>query len=529
MKTAEVYSRAIQEHFPQTEIYFGNGRPHLLEEFLRHGFPQELLGSRGNEPHSFMRLPETQPPDVNAFNAGMWMDRMILDHYGYEETPLRQCFEICYPGTNPGNLSLKTHANFYVRHIMHSLAWGIPVIRTNLFTDVSNSYYFGLWGSSGLCHGLPHVRPKPSYVACATLTLLLDGAEFTRSLPTGSPVVYALEFARPDGTSLTCLWTIRGTRELILQVPEPTGAVLTDLMANESQPKKVAIASVGEEVLLEISISPEPVFLTTAQPIEKISLGTPQMAGRPRGRKFLISDLGKVAEWTLETEPSRELEVYNPYCPRRQGNFEYAEVASFEGEENVLQVQPKLPVEGSVYLPMYSVLRHNQGVEIPGEPTEIGLLVNGNGGWGRIVFELEDASGQRWISLGAERGGSPPPILEDWLGAEEYGKLKTANMSDGNTEDAWGWSALNFEGWRYLKFPLPGNYPGERYHWPYSGQWRYSGDGVVQYPLTFRKLIITLPEKMLYLTEYGPVPRSEIYLKDLMVSYRPPEKAFVAP
>ncbi|MGC8805848.1 MAG: hypothetical protein ACP5QD_07950, partial [Candidatus Ratteibacteria bacterium] len=66
------------------------------------------------------------------------------------------------------------------------------------------------------------------------------------------------------------------------------------------------------------------------------------------------------------------------------------------------------------------------------------------------------------------------------------------------------------------------------YHWPYSSQWRYTGDGVVKYPLKFKKLIITVPEKVLYLTEYKPVQRQEIYIKDLMVTYEPPEMAFKA-
>ena len=67
---------------------------------------------------------------------------------------------------------------------------------------------------------------------------------------------------------------------------------------------------------------------------------------------------------------------------------------------------------------------------------------------------------------------------------------------------------------------------GEGYHWPYSSQWRFSGDGVVKYPLTFRKLIITLPEKVLHVRDYAPVPRPEIYLKDLLVTYVPPAEAF---
>ena len=42
-----------------------------------------------------------------------------------------------------------------------------------MIADIGNSYYFGNWGASGLCYGLPDVRPKPSYVAVATMSLNL--------------------------------------------------------------------------------------------------------------------------------------------------------------------------------------------------------------------------------------------------------------------------------------------------------------------------------------------------------------------
>ena len=152
--------------------------------------------------------------------------------------------------------------------------------------------------------------------------------------------------------------------------------------------------------------------------------------------------------------------------------------------------------------------------------------MQGNGGGGRIVFELEDASGQRWVSIGFEQKGEPTRWMADWMPAEKFKDLKSSNLCDWNTDDAWGWSYINFEGWRFLRFPLPGNYPGERYHWPYSSQWRFSGDGVVRYPLKFRKLIVTLPEKVLRFRDYAPVPHPEIHLKDLAVTYAPPEEAF---
>ncbi|MCM8760008.1 MAG: hypothetical protein NC906_09610, partial [Candidatus Omnitrophica bacterium] len=518
---AERTAKAIKKYFPKTEIYFGNGAPQLLEEFCRHKFPAELLGSRGNEAGNFMRMPETQPPDFIANNAGLWMDRMILDYYGYKDTPLRQCYEMCYPNTNPGNLSPATQAKYLIRHMMHSLAWRIPIIRAGIITDVGNSYYFSNWGASGLCYGIPDIRPKPAYVAIATMTRVLDGATYTRAIPVNSSVVYGLEFRKKDKTYANCLWTIRGTREIEIVYDEKVKGFLTDMMGNETS-LQVKNGSVF------LTVSSEPVFVTVDKPAKKIVAGKAAMEKRPEKNFFLISSLGDLANWKVEQGINRELETYNFNCPRRKGNFEFKVIDSFEGETEVLQVKPILPVPGSEFLPMYEVLSCEKGIEIPGMPTKIGLMVNGNGGWGRIIFELEDSSGQRWISIGAEQKGEPTRWMADWFKPEEFAQLKSSNLCDWNTDDAWQRSYINFEGWRYLEFPLPGNYPGEGYHWPYSSQWRYSGDGVVKYPLKFKKLIITIPEKILYLTEYKMVSRQEIYIKDLMVTYEPPEIAFRA-
>ncbi|MEO6785148.1 MAG: hypothetical protein ABI318_03355, partial [Chthoniobacteraceae bacterium] len=226
---------------------------------------------------------------------------------------------------------------------------------------------------------------------------------------------------------------------------------------------------------------------------------------------------------------NQELEWFNFENPRRKGDFTFEPVAEFEGEQGALKITPHLPVSGSSFLPMYSVLAHRQGVEIPGEPTEIGLMVNGNGGWGRIIFELEDAGGQRWTSIGAPMTGEKTRWMADWMSEAELATITKMSVGDWNTNDPWQRSRINFEGWRYLRFPLPGNYPGEGYHWPYSSQWKHTGDGVVKYPLKFKKLIVELPEKALCLTKFAPVPHPDIYVKDLMVTYEPPERAFVAP
>jgi hypothetical protein len=515
-------AQATRQQFPDAKLAFGNGAPQLLEEFARRKFPAELFDSRGNEAGSFMRMPETQPLDFVANNASLWMDRQILDRYGYADKPITQCYEICYPNTNPGN---RTQANYYVRHILHSLAWRVPVIRPGSLTDMGNSYYYSNWGASGLCFAKPDVRPKPSYVAIATLTRVLDGAQFRRAIPTGSTTVYAVEFAPRDGGSVTGLWTVRGTRPVTLVATGVAKAVSTDVMGNETPVEFIDGQS-------QVELSASPIFLTTPQPLTSVMPGPAKLDGRPaakgKEKNFLVSSLGPLSEWQVDAGRSTELEFYNFECPRRKGDFEFQEVAAYDGESHVLQVTPRLPVDGSPYLPMYSQLVHRQGVELPGQPTEIGLMVCGNGGWGRVIFELEDAAGERWISLGAPATGEPTRWMEDWMGPEELQTMKSLSVSDWNTNDPWQRSRINFEGWRFVRFPLPGNYPGEGYHWPYSSQWRHTADGVVQYPLKFRRLILELPEKVLYLTELVPPPRPEIYLKDLLVTYRPPEEAFVA-
>jgi hypothetical protein len=249
----------------------------------------------------------------------------------------------------------------------------------------------------------------------------------------------------------------------------------------------------------------------------------------------LISSLERLEDWAIQNRRDAELETYNFMNPRRQGDFEYRTVPEDSGQErnrregNVLAVKPKLPVAGSEYLQMYSALVLKKPVEIPGEPTQLGVLVHGNGGWGRVIFELEDAKGQRWISIGAEQAGTPMPWLAEWLTKEELAKLnpKSANVCDWNCDDAWGRAAVNFDGWRLIKFPMPGHYPGEGYHWPMNSQWRWNGDGVVHYPLKFRRLVITMPQKVLYGTQYTVPLNHEIRLQDLVAMYEPAEKVFV--
>lgn len=508
-------AREMRAKYPKVHLRLGNGALPTREAMYQAKFPTELFDSAGNESPTFGRPPEAQPPDCVAFNTSIWMDRQMLDAYGYKKKPVSLCLETCYPAANPGNLTLQEQADYLVRHALHALAWEMPEIKLGQICDMGNGYYFSNWGAIGLTHVKPELNVKPAFVAVATLTRVLDGAKFVRSVPLGSTTLYAFEFTRPDGSQAHALWTLRGKRSVRLLMDRPgTWTVINDQGA--------ATILAGPQGVVEVELTPSPIYLVGAGKIEGAGIrttgkGTPEYAERPAGKSAVLSPLADLSDWTIEENRDPELEYYEFMCPRRKGNFAFEPVTAFEGKDRALKVTPYPIKRGKDTMPMYVALAHKKGIPVPGTPTEVGAWVNGNGGWGRLIFELQDASGQRWISLGAEQTDAPRKWVEDLVPPDMIAKWSKPAINDWNTGDVFGLSKINFDGWRWLAFPLPGNYPGEKHPRAANSQWRWDKDGVVHYPLTFRRLIVELPEKVLHLKTFAPPPRPEIYLKDLGV------------
>lgn len=500
--------KRFKEIDPKLNFMFGNGTLTVKEAFLRNHFPAELFDSLGNEVANFGRPPEAQPPDTIAFNASIWMDRQLLDAYGYQDKPVEQCVETGYPSSNPGNLSQTTQADYFARMALHSLAWGMDKIRLGVISDVGNSYQDSNWGKAGFCHAYPALNVKPAFVSMATLTLVLDGARFLRVVPMGSPSLYGMEFQSMDGKYVTAMWTIHGNRPMTITFEQPTAATVMDDQANEREFK--------DAKELVVTLSSSPCYLISPNPIRDIRAGEPEYNERPEGQTTVLSKLSDMNEWNVEPGQNPELEYYNFMCPRRKGDFRFHSIDAFQGRGGVIQVTPR-PIEGGkATVPMYAVLRHKSGVAMPGTPTQIGLWVNGNSSWGRIIFEFHDASGQRWISIGARQAGQPSTWLRDNMAPDMTNAIRQFGISDWNTDDAFGFSRINFDGWRYVEFPLPGQYPGEHYAWPANSQWKWDKDGIVHYPLTFTGLAVVIPEKTLHVKDFAPAPRPDIYLSDLV-------------
>ena len=503
-------AKRFREKHPEMRISLGNGPMVVREELYRHGFPADLFDSGGNENPAFSRLPETQPPDPIGNNSSLWMDRQLLDAYGYREKSVTQCHETIYPSTNPGNLSLETQAKYLIRHILHSMAWRIPQIRAGTLLDAGDSYYHSNWGGIGLFERAPEKAPKPVAISLATLTRVLDGAHYEDFLETGSDSAYLMSFSKKDGTTVFPFWVVRGTRDFTLLLDGASKARIVEANGLE---KEVPVL----QGTIRLDASPEPAYLILPKGgrVASVVLGLSKYEDQPVGRISKIDSLVFLEKWKVVPERSPELEMYNPLTPRRKGNFEFSIVSKIDGEGPALRISPKPVKEGKSVMPMYAELAFQKRMELPGKPAEIGLWVDGNSSWSRVIFSLRDASGQRWVSIGAAAKGASE-WMGDWLTPDLLKNYKPGKIADFNTDDPFGLSRINFDGWRYLGFPLPGQYPGEGYHWPANSQWFSDGDGIVHYPLLLEKLIVEIPEKTLHLNRYAAVARPEIYLRNLV-------------
>ena len=139
--------------------------------------------------------------------------------------------------------------------------------------DWADSYNETIYGGSGFVHRNPLLTPKPSYAMWATMTRLLDSAQYVRYLDTGSRSLYALEFQRTNAYVYP-IWTVRGKRQLTVPVGAET-VFLTDGMGNTT----ARMPSRGR-VTLEATSSP--MYLVTAARItNSISPGLAAYAEEP--------------------------------------------------------------------------------------------------------------------------------------------------------------------------------------------------------------------------------------------------------
>lgn len=145
-------------------------------------------------------------------------------------------------------------------------------------------------------------------------------------------------------------------------------------------------------------------------------------------------------------------------------------------------------------MPFFTTLRPAKPVVLPGKGSHIGVWVHASSDWGRVVYSLRDAKGEKWLSVGTK---------DDW-----------------NCDDIHGWSNFCFDGWRYVKFELPSSAPYDSYR-EYGTAWwgSYGGDGIVDLPLQLEKVIVERRPKAIYGNDLVEVKKDDVLFGDLNVEY----------
>jgi len=503
--TSKAAAEGVREAWPNTKILIPWGDPLFIVPLLREGFPKNLIDGSGLDMIGFERLPEQQLHQMSTHR--LYMLREEFRKAGIEN-PILPYVEGIFVPTEPGACTVEEQANYYHRWTLLSLAYGITEFWSGWFAfDCGNYYGAEHYGGCGIQRRFPYCDPKPAYAHYATMTRMLAGARFARWLPTGSLATYCLRFDREKGGPAYALWTLRGKRPATLTLPKDGSVSITDSMDNAT-----AAPSKGKAVTVMTSGSP--IYVTGADEIVSVAVGSPDHSdaiewtrnrnqqtwlsgpverSAPIARTMPIASLGD-GTWTLHRERDEVYETNNYDTRRYLGRMSGSIVTDSDRPGPAMAIHLERQEAERKLMPWYSVLKPIRPIAIPGKSAALGLWVKARSDWGRVVYALRDAKGERWLSVGAK---------DDW-----------------NCDDPHSWSSFCFDGWRYLRFEMPAHAPWDTFREFGTTWWRHAGgDGIVDLPLTLEKIIVERRTHILYVNDIQPTDPADALLGDLVAEY----------
>jgi hypothetical protein len=260
-------------------------------------------------------------------------------------------------------------------------------------------------------------------------------------------------------------------------------------------------------------VGTSPVYVRGLTGDLKVSLGPPdQSDAKPGPHAVPLADLGD-GSWKLSADRDLDYEQNHlEFIKRFPGQFSVHAAAGPDGKGKALAVRLEKQPKERKTMPFYSTLVPSKPIVIPGKASHLGLWVKAASDWGRVVYCLKDARGERWLSIGKK---------DEW-----------------NVDDTHNWSAFNYDGWRYLTFELPANAPYDLYREAGTSFWgnypplatkdakakRDEGDSdmVVDLPLTLEKIIVERRTHVIHATEQWPAAPDDVLLGALLAEYETP-------
>lgn len=480
--------RAIRKTWPDAKLLLPYGDPLFVVPFLRYSpEARELIDGSALDMPAFERMPESQVHQVQHQR----LYQLVNEYRKVGKTPYLVMVEGPCSNTTVGALDWEEQANNYTRAYLLYFAYGV-YLHPSGPTPFDCANYWGEqhYGSCGLFSRLPMADPKPAYVGYATLTRHLNRSNFTKWLPTGSLSVNCLQYKNVNDGHLThALYTIRGKRNVTLTAP--AGARVTYYDRNDNP-----VVLPVRDGRVSFTLTPSPCYIEGLTSDPKVALGAPDHSdARPAAVRTRLGNPGD-GSWKISTQRDTTYENNNPLqIDRAVGNMSIQQVMA-PAAQGTWAAAVHLGKQAKVrqIMPWYTTLVPSHPLPIPGKASHLGLWVKGASDWGRVVYSVRDAKGQRWLSVGT---------TDSW-----------------NCDDTKTLSFFNFDGWRYLRFELPAMSGYDNFIEAGTTWWgHHGGDGIVHLPLKLEKIIVERRTHAMYVNQPQPTNPADVLLGDIFAEY----------
>ncbi len=476
--------KALREKYPQARKFLQWGAPIGTTAYMRAGLSKDVVDGYGMDAPMFELLPESS--NTTGSINGLWMLRQEAKRLGWPQLPIHWCEGPFFP-TNPGALTEPEQMDYQVRYLLLGLSYGVEGFEAGIVPHDAGNYYGAEHYGAGVFHRAPLENPKPAVAAIATMTTMLCGADPIGGVETGSLTTYCMAFQRTkDRAKIFALWRVTGKSVAQVKV-RGTQATLTDAMGNATM---VPVSNAA----IAVPLTPTPVWLTGVEAIDGFDLGAATFDSAPAAITRPLAEM-TAAKWEFDGAEDKAY-ANNHFSVRRIPDPKLtAEFGSGEeGHADAVAVTLSVEPGDRPLATRYGALKLKKPVAIPGKASALGIWIKGNSSWGRIVYQLRDAKGEIWTSSGTK---------DDW-----------------NCDDTHGWSSVSFDGWRYVRFPLPGTHPYDGARELETTWWgSRGGDGIVDLPLTLDKIIVEARNEVPWLGEMKTVPVRSYKLSQLVVEY----------
>lgn len=447
--------KMVRDKFPGLKMQFGNDGSSLglIGELFRQKFPRKFVDTIGIEDLGQTFAPERGIP--GGLHSA-WFLRETARKMGYADVPVTACTE--WIGRMTEKLGLQKQAEWKVRDGLLALAYGLDTISLAGINDASSGYYYSIWANGGLCYRYPTMAPKPAYAAVATLTRVLDRAKFQRLVPTGSTVLYVLEFQKGEEW-VYALWTPRGDREAALEFPAGEPRLITDLYGRTKN---------TDGKVVSLQASPAAQYVVSKSRVLSVRAGAaafPDDAVPAKPEQVVplesLSEVSIVSDKAAETFSRARPDILPQL---REGGFELREVEdSTMGKCLEIELKPTLALRWPLE---HEYVTLKLKTPVSSNAKRAGVWIKGNGSWGAVDI-CKTASGGPW-------------------------------MTNADLQVRWpGDATMNFDGWNFISYP--------------------ANAGAKDSPNNVLGLTISMPRQTLYGTEMAPVENLKIRIKSIVL------------